>query len=120
MKSISIDASKMLKVFGKILPGTDIEIELLSLLSYPLKENTISIFTNKVLQTIYRDNIDRDYEMITEFYNEKEYINKLYMFIDLFNIIVNRNLNPDYRLAEVDKILEYNSTTLKVRLNVYE
>ena len=120
MKTVTIDASKLLPIFGNILPGTDIEIELLPYLSFPLKDDTISVFTNKVLKTIYRDNVDRDYHEITNFYNEKNYINRVYQFIELFNILVNRSVDPTYILVEVNSILEYTKTTLKVRLNVYE
>lgn len=120
MKTVTIDASKILPIFGNILPGTDIEIELLSYLSFPLKDDTISVFTNKVLKTIYRDDVDRDYNEITDFYNEKNYINRVYQFIELFNILVNRSVDPTYILVEVNSILEYTKTTLKVRLNVYE
>lgn len=120
MKTVTIDASKLLPIFGNILPGTDIEIELLSYLSFPLKDDTISVFTNKVLKTIYRDDVDRDYNEITDFYNEKNYINRVYQFIELFNILVNRSVDPTYILVEVNSILEYTKTTLKVRLNVYE
>ena len=120
MKTVTIDVSKLLPIFGNILPGTDIEIELLSYLSFPLKDDTISVFTNKVLKTIYRDDVDRDYNEITDFYNEKNYINRVYRFIELFNILVNRSVDPTYILVEVNSILEYTKTTLKVRLNVYE
>lgn len=120
MKTVTIDASKLLPIFGNILPGTDIEIELLSYISFPLKDDTISVFTNKVLKTIYRDDVDRDYNEITDFYNEKNYINRVYQFIELFNILVNRSVDPTYILVEVNSILEYTKTTLKVRLNVYE
>lgn len=120
MQAIILDSSKLLKIFGKILPGTDIEIELLSRLSFPLKDNAITSFTNKVLQTIYRDNLDREYEEITDFYNEKDYINKIYRFIEAFNVIVNRNVDPSYDHVEVETIVEYTETILKVKVNVYE
>lgn len=120
MRSVLVDASKLLTIFGNILPGTDIEIELLSSLSFPLKEDTISNFTNKILKSIYRDDKDREYNEITNFYNEKNYINRIYRFIELFQVLVNRNVNPDYILVEVKSIVEYDKETLKVRLNVYE
>lgn len=119
-KYITLDISVILRRFGRIIPESDIEIELIKLYKryHYGRDNMIEKFTNKVLQLIFKDNKDRPYTDIYNFYKDKEYLTAIYTFIDFNTVLINRYIGPDYINVVFNKIKEYTKEKLIVEYEV--
>lgn len=119
-ESVIIDCSSLLHKVRQLFPYKDqpTELELLKRYRYKPYPDYITNFTKKLLNVIYNDDIEHNYEDILTFYDEVEYITNINKFVSMITILVNRNVDIDYIDVYCKKILTFNKNKLLVEFIV--
>lgn len=117
---ILVDLSLLTKIFGRILPDTDTEIELIKLYKKPYlgSNSMVDKFTSIVLKRIYKDDEDRHFSDISTFYSVKDYLTKVNILLANMTIFINNTIGPDYTSVEFDSISKYEPGILLCNFNV--
>lgn len=98
MKQVELilNLERFSKLTGKLIPGSQIELELIKLYRMVQNENssTIEIFTVMLLKHLFKDNLKHEFSEINIFFKPNVYLHIVNTFLEKLEIYLLHHCSP--------------------------